>query len=105
MVPHAQQRHDPQQLPLIAARPVQPDDQGIGVAGRVVQRREARANRVVLLVLNSPASISNVAGEAALCGRDNDCRGWLMMGDASGEVMWRRSKLYALAGGLSTAFH
>ena len=43
VVPHAHQRHDPHQLPLVAPGPVQPDDQRIGVvAARSAMARNMR---------------------------------------------------------------
>ena len=96
VVPHAHQRHDPQQLPLVATRSVQPDHQRVGIARLVVHRREDRVDRVVLVVLNKPDSISNVTGGTSRCERGNDCRGWLM-GDSSQKVRLRRRSTQTLS--------
>ncbi len=89
VVPHAHQRHDPQQLPLVATRSVQPDQQRVRIARLVVQRREDRVDRVLLGRAEQARLDFERDGRAPRCESGNDCRGWLM-GDSSQNVRLRR---------------
>ena len=46
VVPHAHQRHDPLQLPLVAAAAVQPYDQRISIARLIVQRSKQNVGEI-----------------------------------------------------------
>ncbi len=49
VIPHADQRHDALQLPLVFTRSMQPDDQRIGVIALVMQRSEQRVMQAWLV--------------------------------------------------------